>query len=165
MNANAALSRARLIALMTPVLLLGGALASQYIGGLFPCEMCMWQRWPHLVAIFFALDAYALKARPQISWLFTALAALAIAVSGVIGAYHAGVEYGWWEGLSACTAPVAGGSTQDMLNAILNTPPIRCDVAQWTLLGISLAGFNALFSLGAAASVAVLLLRRRRTQR
>lgn len=165
MNAYTALARARLIALMTPVLLLGGALASQYIGGLFPCEMCMWQRWPHLVAIFFALDAYALRARAPIAYLFTALAALAIAVSGAIGVYHAGVEYGWWEGLSACTAPVASGSAQDMLNTILHTPPIRCDVPQWTLLGISLAGFNALFSLGAAGLIAALLLRPRGARR
>ena len=159
MTPAAALSRARLFALMTPVLLLGGALGSQYIGGLFPCEMCMWQRWPHLVAIFFALDAYALKSRPQLSYIFTALAALAIAVSGMIGVFHAGVEYGWWEGLSACTASTVGGNAQDMLNAIMKAPLIRCDVAPWTLFGISLAGFNALFSFGASGMVAFLLLR------
>ena len=145
MTPAAALSRARLFALMTPVLLLGGALGSQYIGGLFPCEMCMWQRWPHMLAIFFALNAYALKRSLQPSYIFTALAALAIAISGVIGVFHAGVEYGWWEGLSACTAPTAGGSAQDMLNAIMSAPLIRCDVAPWTLLGVSLAGFNELF--------------------
>lgn len=159
MTLAAALARARLLALMTPLLLLGGALGSQYIGGLFPCEMCMWQRWPHLVAIFFALDAYALKSRPQLSYIFTALAALAIAVSGMIGVFHAGVEYGWWEGLSACTASTVGGNAQDMLNAIMKAPLIRCDVAPWTLFGISLAGFNALFSFGASGMVAFLLLR------
>jgi disulfide bond formation protein DsbB len=157
-----ALARARLIALLTPVLLLGGALLSQYVGGLFPCEMCMWQRWPHLLAIFFALDAYVLRARPQIAFLFTALAALAIAVSGAIGVFHAGVEYGWWEGLTTCTASTTGETAQDMLNSIMNAPLIRCDVAPWTLMGISLAGFNALFSLGAAALIATLLLRCRR---
>lgn len=159
MNAYAALARARLIALMTPVLLLGGALLSQYVGGLFPCEMCMWQRWPHLVAIFFALDAYALRGRPQLSFMFTALAALAIAISGAIGVFHAGVEYGWWEGLTTCTAAAAHGSAQDLLNSIMNAPLIRCDVPQWTLFGVSLAGFNALFSLGGAALIAALLLR------
>ncbi len=157
-----ALARARLIALLTPVLLLGGALLSQYVGGLFPCEMCMWQRWPHLVAIFFALDAYVLRARPQIAFLFTGLAALAIAVSGAIGLFHAGVEYGWWEGLTTCTASNTGGTTQDMLNSIMNAPLIRCDVAPWTLMGISLAGYNALFSLGAAVVIAALLMRCRR---
>ena len=154
-------SSARLIALLTPAMLLGGALLSQYVGGLFPCEMCMWQRWPHLVAIFFALDAYALKKRPEIAELFTILAALAIAVSGGIGVFHAGVEYGWWEGLTACTAPAAKGNAQDMFNSIMNAPLIRCDVAPWTLFGISLAGYNAIFSLGAAGLIAALLFSRK----
>lgn len=159
MTPAATLARARLIALMMPVLLLGGALLSQYVGGLFPCEMCMWQRWPHLIAIFFALDAFALKGRPQLSYFFTALAALAIAISGLIGVFHAGVEYGWWEGLTTCAAAAGHDSAQDMLNSIMNAPLIRCDVAPWTLSGISLAGFNALFSLGGAALIAALLLR------
>lgn len=161
MTPSADFALARLIALLTPALLLGGALVSQYVGGLFPCEMCMWQRWPHLVAIFFALDAYALKRRPQVAFLFTALAALAIMSSGAIGVFHAGVEYRWWEGLTTCTA-TAQGSAQDMLNSIMNAPLIRCDVPQWTLLGVSLAGFNALFSLGATAVITALLLRARR---
>ncbi|WP_336957991.1 disulfide bond formation protein B [Sphingobium aquiterrae] len=159
MTAAKALSNARLVAIMTPVLLLGGALVSQYGFGLYPCEMCMWQRWPHLVAIFFALDAIALRGRPPISALMVVLAALAIATSGAIGAFHAGVEYGWWEGLTTCSSSPSGGSAQDVLNTILAAPLTRCDVAAWTLFGISLAGYNALFSLGAAL-LSVLLLAR-----
>ena len=141
MNRSAPLARARLIALVAPLLLLGGALLSQYAGGLHPCEMCMWQRWPHAVAIVLAL------------------AALAIAVSGAIGLFHSGVEYRWWEGVTACSVPAAGGSAQDVLDAIMAAPLTRCDVAPWSLFGISLAGFNALFSLGAAALIAFCLLR------
>ena len=89
------------------------------------------------------------------------LAALLIAVSGAIGVAHAGVEYGWWQGFTACTSTVdlTGLSATDRLNAIMKAPVIRCDVAQWTLGGISLAGFNAIFSLGGA--VAILLLMRK----
>ncbi len=159
MTSHASLSLARLIAILTPSFLLGGALVSQYIGGLYPCEMCMWQRWPHLVAIFFALDAIALRSRPPLSALFAGLAAIAIAISGGIGAFHAGVEYGWWEGVTACSTFAAGSTTQDMLDSIMAAPLTRCDVAPWSLFGISLAGYNALFSLGAAALVAALLLR------
>lgn len=157
------LSRARLIAIMAPVLLLGGALGSQYIGGLFPCEMCMWQRWPHLVAIFFALDAIALRRAPKQSSLFVGLAALAIAISGAIGAFHAGVEYGWWHGLTACSTAAVTNSTKDMLDAIMAAPLTRCDVAPWSLLGISLAGYNAIISIGSGV-VIVMLLRARRSQ-
>jgi disulfide bond formation protein DsbB len=143
------LSHARLVAILLPVALLFGALASQYVGGLFPCEMCMWQRWAHLAGIGAALAAIAVRRNRPASAVFTLLAALFIATSGVIGAFHAGVEYHWWEGFTSCTAlrPTGGAS---MLDAIMDAPVIRCDQAQWTLGGVSLAGFNALFSLGGA---------------
>ncbi len=139
------LSRARLIAILVPNALLWGAIGSQYIGHLVPCEMCMWQRWPHIAAIALALVAILLRGNPPASRGFTALAALAILVSGGIGVYHAGVEYHWWQGLTACTAPVLSG-TGDVLAQIMAAPLVRCDQAQWTLLGISLAGWNAIVS-------------------
>jgi disulfide bond formation protein DsbB len=155
------LNLARLIALLAPALLLGGALLSEYVGGLAPCEMCYWQRWPHAAAIIFALLALLLRGGAG-GRFFLVLAALAIAVSGGIGIFHAGVEYGWWEGLTACATSNAGGSPQDVLNAIMATPLVRCDVPQWTLLGISLAGYNAILSLGAAIAILALMTRRKR---
>ena len=145
------LGRARGLAFAVPALLLGGAYISQYGFGLYPCEMCWWQRWPHFAALALALLGFALK---PARWPVL-LAALAILTSGLIGGFHAGVEYGWWQGLTACTAgPLASGG--DPLDAIMNAPIIRCDVAPWSLFGISLAGWNFLFS--GAAAVAVLLL-------
>src|SRR5215203_5189179 len=131
---------ARLVALLLPLALLGGALGSQYLGGLHPCEICYWQRWPHAAAILLAAGAFALPARSR---LLTGLAALAIAVSGAIGVFHAGVELGWWEGLTRCTA---GGALS--LEDLMNVPLVRCDQVQWLWLGISMAGWNALLSLG-----------------
>ena len=151
------LSRARLVAILLPTALLGGAIGSQYIGGLIPCHMCMWQRWPHLAAIGAALIAIALRRNQPMSATFTALAALALATSGFIGIYHAGVEYKFWEGFTTCTSDIVPGA--DMLDAILKAPIIRCDEAQWTLAGISLAGFNAIFSLSGAALTFFLLRR------
>lgn len=148
------LAIARLLALLVPASLLGGALGSQYLGGLYPCEMCYWQRWPHGVAIALAIAAFVLPGRAR---LLTALAALAIAVSGAIGVFHAGVEYGWWQGLTRCTA---GGALS--LDDLLNVPLVRCDQVQWSLLGISMAGWNAILSLGSAALIAFLLTRGRR---
>jgi disulfide bond formation protein DsbB len=87
----------------------------------------------------------------------TLLAAVAIAISGAIGIFHAGVEYGFWEGITTCAT---GGSGPVSLDSIMNAPLIRCDTAQWTLFSISLAGFNAIFSLGAAALVLTLLRRK-----
>ena len=145
------------VALAAPLLLYGGALVSQYGFGLSPCEMCYWQRWPHQAAILLALLALLLRRNDRAMRLFTLIAAVAIAISGAIGIFHAGVEYGFWEGVTTCAT---GGGGPVSLDAIMNAPLIRCDTAQWTLAGISLAGFNAIFSLGAAALVLTLLRRR-----
>jgi disulfide bond formation protein DsbB len=151
----ARLKQARLLALLVPAGLLGGALLSQYVGGLYPCEMCYWQRWPHGAAILLALAAIlsplgAPRTRPLVL-----LAALAITISGAIGVFHAGVELGYWEGITQCTTNGAA-SLQD----ILNTPLVRCDQVQWSLLGISMAGWNAIISLGGAALITLLASRR-----
>ncbi len=147
------------LALLLPVALLGGAYISQYVFGLYPCEMCWWQRYPHMVAIVFALLAMALRQGPS-GALLVRLAALAVLVSGLIGGFHAGVEYGWWEGFTSCTSQTQLGD--DPLAAIMNAPVIRCDVAPWTLFGISLAGFNFLIS---TAGALVILAMSRPTKR
>jgi disulfide bond formation protein DsbB len=152
---TARLKQARLLALLVPVGLLGGALFSQYVGGLYPCEMCYWQRWPHGAAILLALSAIASPISAPRTRPLVLLAALAIAVSGAIGVFHAGVELGYWEGVTQCTANGAK-SLQD----ILNTPLVRCDQVQWSLFGISMAGWNAIISLGGAALIALLAGRR-----
>lgn len=141
--------RAHWLAFLLPTALLAGAYGSQYIGGLYPCEMCWWQRWPHFAAVPIALLAFFVGG-PGTRRVWVALAALAILTSGLIGGFHAGVEYGWWEGITACTSTVAPSAGQDMLDAILNAPLTRCDVAPWNLFGISLAGYNFLISCGAA---------------
>ncbi|MBA2770718.1 MAG: disulfide bond formation protein B [Sphingomonas sp.] len=147
---------ARLIALLLPLALLGGALGSQYVGGLSPCEMCYWQRWPHAAAIALAALAFTAPASAPRSRLLTLLAAAAIAVSGAIGAYHAGVELGIFEGFTTCTA--SGPAT---LEDIMNMPVVRCDQVQWAFLGISMAGWNAILSLGGAALIVLLTSRGR----
>ena len=152
----AALRPARLLALLLPAALLGGAYLSQYGFGLYPCEMCWWQRYPHFAAVVLAGIGFAV---PSARWP-VALAALAIGLSGLIGGFHAGVEYHWWEGVTRCTSMAAPGA--DALKSILDAPLIRCDQAQWTLAGISLAGFNFLFSTGGALVIGVLLARSRK---
>ena len=145
------LKQARLLALLLPSALLGSALFSQYVGGLYPCEMCYWQRWPHAAAILLAIGAYLSASNRQRSRMLVMLAAVAVAISGAIGVFHAGVEIGWWEGITQCTAT---GATS--LQDIMAVPLVRCDQVQWELLGISMAGWNAIFSLTGAAAIAAL---------
>lgn len=132
---------ARWLALAVPALLLGGAYLSQYGFGLYPCEMCWWQRYPHFAAVALALLSFV--APPKKFWI--ALAAAAIMISGFIGVFHAGVEYGWWEGITTCSRVATSGGGNP-LEAIMNAPLVRCDEVQWSLFGISLAGWNALIS-------------------
>ena len=159
MKEAAAAAAARLIALLLPVALLGGALGSQYLGGLHPCEMCYWQRWPHAAAIVLAAVAFTAPANRQRSRMLTLLAAFAIAISGAIGVYHAGVEAKIFEGFTTCTALVRGGTTAELLKQITHAPLIRCDQVQFRFLGISLAGWNAILSLSGAALIVVLTLK------
>lgn len=150
---------ARWIALLLPLTLIAGALGSQVLGGLHPCEMCHWQRWPHYAAIVLAALSF-FAPRTSAKRLLVILAGLAILTSGAIGVFHAGVEYHWWQGVTACanTLHATGG---DLLAAIVRQPVVRCDVPQWSFLGISLAGFNAIFSIVGALVVLMLATRRR----
>jgi disulfide bond formation protein DsbB len=146
----------------TSLILLGGALAFQYLGGLAPCEMCLWQRWPHGVAVAAGLLGGLLVATDTLpaDWArFLAVIAIAgLAVSGALGVFHAGVEWKFWPGPAQCTGfgYVPGQAEFKPLQIV------RCDEAQWRLLGISLAGYNAVFSFGAAAIAALILRSKKR---
>ena len=143
--------QAQLLAVAIPAGLLGGAYISEYGFGLFPCEMCWWQRYPHFAAVLFGFFSFTLT--PARVW--TALAGLAILTSGLIGGFHAGVEYGWWEGITGCATL---GSATDVMNPSA-APLVRCDVAPWSLFGISLAGWNFLFSTIGGIAILVLSVR------
>ena len=133
-----------------------GALFFQYALGYPPCEMCHWQRWPHIAAAVVGLvGGVLLRSGALKSALATPLAVLAIllvAVSGVLGVYHAGVEWRWWPGPAACTTGFVFNGTLD-----LNARVPMCDRAAWRLFAISMAGYNAIISLGAAALGSFLL--------
>jgi disulfide bond formation protein DsbB len=150
------LPTAPLLALLIPLALYGGALISQYGFGLFPCEMCYWQRWPHVTAIFFAAVALFRRGNALAMRNGTILAALFILLSGGIGVFHAGVEYGFWPG-PACSSTTTGPIS---INDIMAGQIIACDKPQFTLGGISLAGFNALFSFAGGIAILMVLYRR-----
>ncbi len=138
-------NRLVLIAAAGSVALLLGAWGFQYLGGLAPCKMCIWQRYPHAAAALIGAVALAL---PRVTVL-PLLGALAAATTAVIGVYHAGVEQKWWEGPSSCTSSDIGGlSTTELMDQIMNAPLVRCDDIPWEMLGLSMAGWNAVLSAG-----------------
>ena len=133
-----------LLATLGSVGLLGAAFAFQYIGGLAPCQLCLYQRWPHAAAILIGVIALTTGWR-GLAWL-GAVAALATAGVGV---FHVGVEMKWWEGLATCTAgSIEGISATDLLNPSKDVAKVvRCDEIAWSMLGISMAGWNVILSL------------------
>jgi disulfide bond formation protein DsbB len=136
---------------------IAGAWFFEYGLGLAPCPLCLQQRWPYYVAIPLAL-AVAIGARrglpatPVRAGL--ALLALAMLVSAALGAYHAGVEWKWWEGPQDCAAAggFTGGSAGNLLQRMQTARIVRCDEAAWRdpVLHLSLAGWNVLISLALA---------------
>jgi disulfide bond formation protein DsbB len=157
------LERARALAIAVPASLLAGAYGSEVFGGLHPCEMCWWQRYAHFAGLGFALLSLLLRNAPDRGRSFVWVAALAILASGAIGGYHAGVELRVFEGFTQCTSKGAGGlSSEELLKQIMGTPLIRCDEVQFSFLGISMAGWNAILSVLAALSILWLSLRRPR---
>jgi len=132
--------------LTASVVVLGAALVSQYWGGLVPCELCLLQRWPWAAAIVIALVALIVGNRPALPWVALVLAVI-FGVGALFAFYHVGVEQHWFAAPSACAAGGGAQTLEEMKRQILGTAPVLCDRVQWSLVGVSLAGWNLLASL------------------
>ncbi len=131
-----------------------GAYFFQYVMKLPPCPLCLEQRIPYYVAIPLALlvALAAVRGAPaSLVRLGFAALALVMIVSALLGVYHAGIEWKLWPGPSECTGALPALTGGDLLRQIESTSVVRCDEAAWRLLGLSLAGYNALISLALAA--------------
>lgn len=135
-----------------------GALAFQYWGGLAPCPLCIWQRWPHVFVVAAGFIGVHLDDRKALICL--GLTALGFLVAGGFGVFHSGVEMGWWEGLAACSGVEASGSADALKAQLLGQPIIRCDEVPWSLLSLSLADYNWLISFSAAGVLAAGLMKK-----
>jgi len=135
-----------MLVLAVSVGVLGTVYASQYLGGLEPCNLCLYQRPPWWIAGgLCAVAAFAplnVTARHGLCL----IAALSILAGAGIAIYHTGVEQHWWQGPTTCGGGAIPSSLADM-QRMMSTPIVPCDKPAWTLLGISMAGYNAMFSL------------------
>lgn len=131
-----------LLAGLGSLALLLGALGFQYLGGMPPCKLCYWQRYPHVVAGFVWAVTWVFGHR-----ILYAVGAVSTAVTSAIGAYHTGVERDWWDGPSTCTSnSIEGLSTDDLLAQIMEAPLVRCDEVPWELFTLSMASWNMVAS-------------------
>jgi disulfide bond formation protein DsbB len=129
---------------------LGVALGFQFIGGLRPCELCLYERWPYdAVAVLAALAL--IVGRRRLSRVLVIVAAVIFLASAGLAAYHFGVERHWIPGPEACTAPSLQANSAAALEAQLEaTPIVRCDRIQESPIG-DLVAWNL------AASILLLL--------
>ncbi|WP_111733761.1 disulfide bond formation protein B [Roseovarius amoyensis] len=136
-----------LIAAGGSAVLLLGAFGFQHLGGLAPCKLCLWQRWPHAVAVVIGVLALMLPGR-----VLPLAGALVALCSGALGLYHMGVEQGWWLGPATCSSAQPGNLSADALfEQIMAAPVVRCDEIPWQMLGLSMAGWNMVLSVALAA--------------
>ncbi|KRE09807.1 hypothetical protein ASE63_04610 [Bosea sp. Root381] len=144
--------------------LIAGAWFFELVWGLRPCKLCLEQRMPHYAAIGLAAAAVLLARSVRLQWLvLLGLAGLMVWSTG-LGVYHAGVEWGWFAGPNDCggaAAPAAAG-VQDFMKQLQTTRVVACSEAAWRFLGLSLAGWNALASLGLLGLAVAGLVRRPR---
>ncbi len=132
-----------LLAAAGSLALMLGAWGFQYLGEMPPCKLCYWQRYPHYAAMGLGVAALVLGGA-----LLALLGALAALTTAGIGAYHTGVERGWWEGPSSCTSSGTSGlSTDELFDQIMAAPLVRCDEVPWEMFGLSMASWNMLASL------------------
>ena len=137
------------------IALLAGAYAFEYLGGLKPCALCLEQRVPWMVLIVLggAIIAAGRANTPQGLTIVLFVIAAGVALYGAyLGGFHAGVEWKWWPGPTVCSAGGLdlGGRDGGLLGGLSSADVVRCDEIPWSLFGLSLAGYNFLFSLLAA---------------
>lgn len=135
--------------LAAAVAILAAAFAFQHLGGLAPCVLCIWQRYPYAIVIGLSGAGFGLSAVPGMPpRLLAALMgaiAVALAAGAAIAAFHVGVEQHWWQGTSGCVGPTGTARTaEELARQLKATPVVRCDDVPWSLAGVSMAGYNFL---------------------
>lgn len=148
-NRKAAFAAALAVAFIAAATL-AGAWFFQLVLEIVPCPLCLQQRYAYYLAIPFALLlAFAIAKGTPRCLIIPPLAVLALAALGNagFGAYHAGVEWGFWPGPAECSGAVLDLGKGSLLENLDRVKVVRCDEVQWRFLGLSLAGYNALISL------------------
>jgi len=138
---------APLLVILAAIASLAVALASQYWGGLQPCVLCIYQRYPYGAIIALGVVGLLVARKPNGLRIVLVLAGLAFLLDAGIAFFHVGVEQKWWQGTAACGATFDPGlSAEELKELLLNQPMIRCDEIPWSLFGLSMAGYNFIYA-------------------
>lgn len=134
------------------LLSLAGAYTAEYGFDLKPCVLCLYQRIPYAVVVVLGLLMLAFRKNQTVSWLLLALSSGVFAVGAALAFFHVGVEQHWWQGLEGCSGSGIANTIEDLRAQIMGAPVVRCDQPAFRFLGITMAGYNVLWS-GALAVV------------
>ncbi len=141
------------------------AMGMQYGLGLPPCDLCIGQRWGFAAAGTLAAIGWAFRRVAVFAAVAVGAAGLGFATTTGLAIRHVGVEQGWWPGPAGCSAPGMDAATPDeLLDAIMQAPVVRCDEIAASFLGLSIAGWVAV-SAGLLALLAAAVLVRSRQVR
>ena len=153
------------IVLAVSIAVLAGAWFFQLVVGLVPCELCLAERWPWYAAVVIAGTFLGLR-RPEVDRYAAALFGLLFLGATALAAYHVGVEQHWLPGPDACTVGAGhhAKTIEELTAEIMAAPVVRCDDIQWSLAGISLAGWDAILSFAMVAAAWDARRRRRRAE-
>lgn len=141
------------LVLLTALAVIAAALAFEHIGGYIPCPLCLQQRYAYYAGVPLAFLALVLVSvgRQLLARVAFALIALAFLVNAGLGVYQSGAEWKYWPGPTTCgTQQSIGGTGKGVLDLLAKDKVVRCDEAQWRMLGLSFAGWNAVASLALA---------------
>jgi len=149
------------LAFLMSASLLGGAYAFQYIGGVEPCDLCWTQRYIHMAILGLSAVGLLFKSPTCIlRYIYTGFTTIALYISSYAAGYHAGVEQKWWQGPTTCTSSGlnGGASMDDLFESMMSAKLVLCDEIAWDMFGISMAGYNFLFSFGTALFVTLAMI-------
>ncbi len=146
--------------LFLAISILGGVYFFEYVIGLYPCELCLYQRIPWLLLIGVCSFGIIYKRRLHLVNILIIMATITLMISAALAIFHVGVEQHWWQGLSSCsTNSVMPNKLADLKAAIMAAPVIKCDDIAWSLFGISMAGYNAIISIISSGITSVIAIK------
>jgi disulfide bond formation protein DsbB len=130
---------------------LGAALFMQHGMGVQPCILCIYQRWPYVIAGALALLALVFGRHRSLRVVLLGLAGLTLLADTGIAVFQVGVEHHWWTGTPGCSVPPPAATIEELRARLMEQPVVPCDEVSWSLFGISLAGYNVVLTLALAA--------------
>ena len=132
------------ILLILSILILLSAFVIEFIFGYQPCNLCIIERFPYMIAITIILLTYIFKKNIIF---YDILLVLVFLFSILISIYHFGIEQGMIEESMVCKSKSLDLITkEDILNSLQDLR-ISCKDVAFRIFGLSLTTYNIIISI------------------